>query len=129
MSEKGLVAGFLSTIVALIFGEAIGGLGVWSAVADAARTPAGGWLVLLAIGTSLGYLYSYFGFDKLFGKEAVVKGAAYGMLIWIVTLILAAVFPALSQVAFAEPIRANLFLQALTHLVWGATLGLVYQTR
>ena len=129
MSEKGLVAGFLSTIVALIFGEAIGGLGIWSAIADAALTPAGGWLVLLAIGVGLGYLYSYFGFDKLFGKEAVVKGAAYGMLIWIVTLILAAIFPTLGNAAFAEPIRAKLFLQALTHLVWGATLGLTYQSR
>lgn len=129
MSQKGLVAGFLASIIGLIFGQAVGGLGIWNAVAEAAKTPAGGWLVLLVIGTALGYVYSYFGFDKLFGKEALVKGVAYGILVWIVTLILAAIFPTLGQVAFADPIRANLFLQALTHLVWGASLGLIYQSR
>lgn len=130
MSQKGLTAGFVATVIALVFGTAVGGLGMWNAVAAAAKTPVGGWLVLLVIGTALGYLYSFVThaqYDKFFGKELVVKGVVFGVVVWIVTLILASIFPVLGEAAFAQPIRATLFLQFLTHLVWGASLGLLYQ--
>ncbi len=127
MSQKGLLAGFYASILALFFGGVTGGLGMWSVVASAARTTVGGWLVLLVVGSIAGYLYSYFGFNKLFGKEVVVKGAAFGALIWIISLILTGIFPALGKAAFADPIRVRLFLQLLTSLVWGASLGLFYE--
>lgn len=127
MGQAGLVAGFLASIVALIFGSAVGGLGIWTAVAAAAKTVVGGWLVLLVIGTTTGYLYSFVKFDQFFGKEALVKGATYGVAIWIITLVLAGIFPVLGEAAFAQPLRAGLFLQLLTHLVWGSALGLFYQ--
>lgn len=128
MSQKGAVAGFYATLIALIFASLVGGLGIWAVFAATAKTLLGGWLILLLIGSSLGYFYSYFKFDKLFAKETVVRGAAYGVLIWIFTLILAGIFPILGQAAFAEPIRTSLFLQLLTHTVYGAALGLLFES-
>lgn len=128
MSRKGLIAGFYAAIIALIFAGFVGGLGIWAVAAATAKTVFGGWLILLLIGSAFGYLYSYFRFDKLFAKETVVKGAAYGVIIWILTLILAGIFPILGQAAFAEPIRTSLFLQLLTHVVYGATLGFLFES-
>ena len=127
MGQKGLIAGFYASIIALIFGSLVGGLGVWSVFAATSKTVLGGWLILLVIGSALGYLYSFVNYDKFFKKEFVVKGAAYGIVIWIITLILAGIFPILGQVAFAQPLRTVLFVQALTHLVWGAILGYLFQ--
>lgn len=129
MREKGLVAGFYASVIALIFGHAVGGLGIWSAVAATSRTPLGGALVLLIIGAFLGYLYSYVEFGKFFGKEAIVKGVTFGVGVWLLTLIVASIFPILAERAFAVPLRANLFVQLLTHVVWGAGLGMFYEQR
>ena len=127
MGQKGLIAGFYASIIALIFGSLIGGLGVWSVFAATSKTVLGGWLILLVIGLALGYLYSFINYDKFFKKEYIVKGAAYGIVIWIITLILAGIFPILGQAAFAQPLRTVLFVQLLTHLVWGATLGYLFE--
>jgi uncharacterized membrane protein YagU involved in acid resistance len=127
LSQKALIAGFLATFIAIIFGKMTEGLGVWLSFEATAKTVLGGWLVLLVIGSSLGYLYSFVKFSQLFGKEAVVKGAAYGVVVWIATLILASIFPVLASTAFAEPIRTTLFLQLLTHVVWGVSLALLYE--
>ena len=127
VGQAGLIAGFLASIIALIFGSAVGGLGVSTAVAAAARTAVGGWLILLVIGTTAGYIYTFVKFNEFFGKEALVKGAAYGVVIWIITLVLAGIFPVLGEAAFAQPLRAGLFLQLLTYLVWGSALGLFYK--
>ena len=127
MGQKGLIAGFYASIIALIFGSLVGGLGVWSVFAATSKTVLGGWLILLVIGSALGYLYSFINYDKFFKKEYIVKGAAYGIVIWIITLILAGIFPILGQAAFAQPLRTVLFVQLLTHLVWGATLGYLFE--
>ena len=129
MGQKGLIAGFYASIIALIFGSLVGGLGVWSVFAATSKTVLGGWLILLVIGSALGYLYSFVNYDKFFKKEFIVKGAAYGIVIWIISLILAGIFPILGQVAFAQPLRTVLFVQALTHLVWGATLGYLFEQK
>lgn len=129
MGLKGLSAGLVATIIALLFASTVGGLGMWAAVAATAKTVTGGWLALLVIGAGLGYLYSFVALDKLFGKEALVKGAAYGVAIWILTLIAASIFPYLGEATFAPPLRASLFLQLLSHVVWGASLGLLYEQK
>lgn len=97
------------------------------ALAQVAKTPLGGWLLLLLIGSCLGYLYSYLGFNKLFGKEVTIKGAAYGVVVWIISLIVASNFPYLGNATFVEPIRTTLFLQVATSIVWGAALGLFFE--
>lgn len=129
MGLKGLSAGLVATIIALLFAANVGGLGMWGAVAAAAKTVTGGWLALLVIGAGFGYLYSFVDLGKLFGKEILVKGAAYGVAIWILTLIVASIFPYLGEAAFSEPLRANLFLQLLSSVVWGASLGLLYEQK
>lgn len=129
MGQKGLISGFYASIIGLLFGWAVGGLGIWTAFAASARTPLGGWLILLVIGSALGYLYSLIKFSDLFGKEAIIKGASYGVIVWIASLIVASIFPALGQSAFVEPIRSTLFVQLLTHIVWGASLGLLYEQK
>lgn len=129
LTQKALVAGLYASVIGLVFGAAVGGLGAWQAVAAASKTPIGGVFVLLLIGSIFGYLYSFIGFDKWFKKEALVKGAAYGVLIWIATLIVAGIFPVAGETAFSQPLRAGLFVQLLTHLVWGASLGLLYEQR
>ena len=129
LDQKGLVSGFYASIIALIFGSLVGGLGIWSVFAATSRTVVGGWLILLVIGIGLGYLYSFVKYDKFFQKEHIVKGAVYGVIIWIITLILAAIFPILGQAAFAQPLRSVLFVQLLTHLLWGATLGFLFEQK
>ncbi|OGE05122.1 hypothetical protein A3B51_00585 [Candidatus Curtissbacteria bacterium RIFCSPLOWO2_01_FULL_41_18] len=129
LGQKGLISGFYASIIGLLFGSAVGGLGIWTAVAASVKTPLGGWLIFLVIGSALGYLYSFFKFSEFFGKEAIIKGAAYGIVIWIASLILASIFPALGQAAFVDPIRANLFVQLMTSLVWGASLGLLFEQK
>ncbi len=129
MGQKGLIAGFYATIIGLLFGSAVGGLGMWTAVAASAKTPLGGWLILLLVGSFFGYLYSFFKFNEFFGKDAVIKGVAYGIVIWIASLIVASIFPALGQATFIEPIRANLFVQLTTSVVWGASLGLLFEQK
>lgn len=127
MNQRGLVAGFYASAIGLVFGSAVGGLGMWTAVAASAKTPLGGFLILLLVGSALGYVYTSVKFDQLFGKEIVVKGASFGVIIWILGLIIAGFFPALSQSAFVEPLRSVLFVQLLTHIVWGAALGLFFE--
>jgi len=129
LGQKGLIAGFYASIIALIFGSLVGGLGVWSVFAATSKTVLGGWLILLVIGLALGYLYSFINYDKFFKKEYIVKGTAYGVVIWLITLILAGIFPILGQAAFAQPLRTVLFVQLLTHLVWGATLGYLFEQK
>jgi len=82
LGQKGLIAGFYASIIALIFGSLVGSLGVWSVFAATSKTVLGGWLILLVIGSALGYLYSFVNYDKFFKKEFIVKGAAYGIVIW-----------------------------------------------
>lgn len=129
MGQKGLIAGFYASIIGLLFGSAVGGLGVWTVVAASAKTPLGGWLILLVIGSAFGYLYSFFKFSEFFGKEALMKGVAYGVVIWIASLITASIFPVLGRAAFVDPIRSNLFVQLMTSIVWGASLGLLFEQK
>lgn len=129
MTEKGLVAGFIATIFGAYFAWAIGGLGMWAALLNVTFTRFGGWLLLLFIGTTFGYLYSYFGFSRFFGKEAIVKGATYGVIIWIISLIISSIFPYLGDFTFADSVRTNLFLQLVSYIFWGSILGFLYEQK
>lgn len=117
-----IVAGFVSTIVGLFIGAAFGNLGGWEPILAQAETQLGSWILAVFLGIVFALIYVYLGFMTFLPGITPVKGAIYGILLWILLVIVGAFNLSVSLAVFSNP-----FTGVVLHLIWGATLAMVYQ--
>lgn len=122
-----VLAGLGASLVALVAGSLLGTFGAWGIALDQSPTPAGRWIIALTLGVIMSAVYVYAGFSKFLPGSAVDRGVVYGLLIWVVTLVLGAIVGSLGNYAFAEPSSRTVFLSLVLHIIWGGTLGFLYQ--
>lgn len=126
MPQKAIPAGFGAAVLGLFLGALFGTYGAWTPVFFLATPGVSRWALAITLGIIFAFIYDYVQ-KSLPGKTGIQKGAAFGLLVWIVTLILGAIF-----VFFRDAVYASgtvLFLAALLHLVWGGTLGYLYEQK
>lgn len=117
-----MVAGLVSTIVGLSIGATFGTLGGWEPIIGQAETQLGSWILALVLGIVFALIYVYLGFMTFLPGITPVKGALFGILVWVLLIIIGAFNLSVSLAVFTSP-----FTGVVLHLVWGATLAIVYQ--
>jgi hypothetical protein len=122
MAVSAIVSGFISTVAALIVGESFGTLGGWEPILIQAQTLLGSWILALFFGSIFALAYAFLGFSTFLPGIIPLKGALYGILIWVLLVIIGAFNSAVSLAIFSQP-----FLGVVLHIIWGGLLTSVYQ--
>lgn len=128
MDSNTIRAGIGAGVVALITGAVLGTYGGWAPVFSLAATDFGFWVVALALSTVLAFVYSYW-FDAFLPGSAIVRGAIFGVLVWILMLILGGVSDFFKEATYPDPAGAVVFLTLVLHGIWGAVLGTLLRAR
>jgi len=128
MDPRAIRAGIGSGIVALVVGGVLGTYGGWAPVFNLAGNQLGSWALALALSTFLVYIYGYW-FNAFLPGTAVVRGVTFGILVWILMLILGGVSNFFKEATYPDPAGPTVFLTLILHTVWGSILGLLYEVR
>lgn len=123
-----LRAGFGAAVVALLVGAVFGSYGGWAPVLNLAGTYLGSWIIAIILVSVLAFVYAYW-FNEFLPGTPVVRGAIFGILVWILLLILGGVSSFFKAAVYPSPAGSSLFLSLLLHLAWGSTLGLLYEAK
>lgn len=127
MHNRIVSAGLVSSIIALVVGSVFNTYGAWGLMLTQAETTAGRWIIAMAIGIFLAWVYSFFRSNFFVASTPAFRGVAFGLIIWIVTLILATLIEEFRVFAFKVPVGSTLFLTAIFHALWGGVLASVYE--
>ncbi|MEX0616459.1 MAG: hypothetical protein WD231_01440 [Candidatus Woykebacteria bacterium] len=129
MDLRVLKSGFGSAILALIVGGVLGTYGGWSAVLQLSSAQFGSWIIAVVLSVALAYIYSSW-FNSFLPGTPTARGAIYGVLVWVLMLILGGVSVFFKEATYPEA-RAGqvIFLTLILHVVWGASLGLLHESR
>jgi hypothetical protein len=128
MDPRVLRAGVGSSIVALLTGAALGTYGGWTPVFNLAGSQFGFWIVAVVLGTLMVYIYGYW-FNAFLPGTPVIRGAIFGVLVWILMLILGGVSTFFKEATYPNPAGPVVFLTLVLHVVWGSFLGVLYEIR
>lgn len=128
MDSRVVKAGIGSGLVALLAGAVLGTYGGWSAVFELAENNFGFWVVAVALSAFIAYVYGYW-FNAFLPGTAVVRGALFGVLVWILMLILGGVFGFFKEATYPDPAGPVVFLTLVLHVVWGGVLGVLYEAK
>ena len=135
---RAMIAGFIATVVLsilMLLKSMMGvmpGLDLISMLARMAHTMMGmpdtpmvGWVIHFLIGTVLwGVLFALL-FKSLPGSAPVVKGMAFGVLAWLVMMLIPMPLAGAGLFGMHMGIMAPMMTLVL-HLIWGAVLGATY---
>lgn len=127
MYNRVVTSGIVSAIVALVVGSVFGTYGAWGLVLTQAESTAGRWVIAIAAGIFLAWVYSYFRKNFFITSTPSFRGVAFGLVVWLVTIILATMVEQMREFAFKAPVGSTLFLTAIFHAIWGGVLGSVYE--
>lgn len=128
MDSRVVRAGIGSGLVALLAGGVLGTYGGWSAVFELAANNFGFWVVAGALSVFVAYVYGYW-FNAFLPGTTVVRGAIFGVLVWILMLILGGVFAFFKEATYPDPAGPVVFLTLILHVVWGGVLGFLYEAK
>ena len=128
MDPRAIRAGVSASLIALLVGAAFGTYGGWSPVFELAGTIFGFWAVAIVLGTVLAYIYGYW-FNAFLPGTPVIRGVIYGLLVWILMLILGGVSTFFKEATYPNPAGPTVFLTLMLHVVWGTVLGILYEVR
>lgn len=128
MHNRIVSAGLVSAIVSLVVGSVFNTYGAWGLMLTQAETTAGRWIIAMAIGIFLAWVYSFFRNNFFVAATPAFRGVAFGLTFWIVTLILATLIEEFRVFAFKVPVGSTLFLTAILHAIWGGVLASVYES-
>jgi hypothetical protein len=128
MDSQVVRAGIGSGLVALLVGGVLGTYGGWAAVFELAASNFGFWVVAVSLSVFIAYVYGYW-FNAFLPGTTVVRGALYGVLVWILMLILGGVFAFFKEATYPDPAGPTVFMTLVLHIVWGGVLGLLYEAR
>ena len=128
MDARTIRSGLGAGIVALLVGGALGTYGGWSAVYSLALNNFGFWIVAITLAVFAAYIYGYW-FNAFLPGTPAVRGALFGILVWILMLILGGVFGFFKEATFPDPTGPVVFLTLILHVVWGGVLGMLQETR
>ena len=128
MDARTIRSGFGSGLVALLVGAALGTYGGWLAVFSLAANNVGFWILAVILAVFAAYIYGYW-FNAFLPGTPVVRGALFGVLVWILMLILGGVFGFFKEATYPDPTGPAIFLTLVLHVVWGGVLGMLYEAR
>ena len=128
MDQRAVRAGVGSGIVAILVGAVFGTFGGWEPVFTLASTTFGSWIVAVVLSSVLAFVYGYW-FNAFLPGSAIVRGTLFGVLVWILMLILGGVSDFFKSATYPDPSGPTVFLTLLLHAVWGSVLGIVYESR
>jgi len=134
----GLLAGFIATVVASILMLLKGMMGMvpeFNAIAGNAQilnriglggTPVSGWIGHFLIGTvAWGLLYPAI-VDRLPGSGAAVKGLVFGVVVWLLMMVIWMPLAGHGLFAMPEPGVMAMGLALMVHLIFGLVIGTLY---
>jgi len=128
MDPRAIRAGVGASLAALLVGAAFGTYGGWAPVFDLAGSQLGSWAVAIVLGTVLAYIYGYW-FNAFLPGTPVIRGVIFGVLVWILMLILGGVSSFFKEATYPDPAGPTVFLTLMLHVVWGSLLGILYEVR
>lgn len=128
MDPRLVRAGVGSGFILLLSGFALGTFGGWSVVLSLAPNDFGFWVVALVLSTVVAYIYGYW-FNAFLPGTPVVRGVIFGVLVWILMLILGGVSDFFKEATYPDPSGPTVFLTLLLHTIWGAALGILHEVR
>lgn len=128
MDSKVIRAGINSAVITLLSGTILGTFGGWSAVYNLAPNLFGIVILASVFSILLCYIFSYWFADFLPGTS-LLKGALFGILVWIAFLILGGVSTFFKDAVYASNSGQILFLALINHLIWGAILSIFLESK
>ncbi len=134
---RSMIAGFTATAVLSLLMMMKGAMGVMpqldviTMLSGMARSMIGmggagiGWLMHFLIGTVLwGVLFALL-YDRLPGSHAIAKGMSFGVLAWVLMMILAMPMAGAGLFGVGLGMMAPV-MTLILHLIWGSVLGFVF---
>src|SRR4030067_3124415 len=128
MDARTIKSGAGAGLIALLVGASLGTYGGWSAFFSLALNNFGFWILAVVLAVFAAYIYVYW-FNAFLPGTPVVRGAIFGVLVWILMLILGGVFGFFKEATYPDPAGPAIFLTLVLHVVWGSILGLLYEVR
>lgn len=128
MDQKAVRAGAGSGIIAILLGAALGTFGGWEPLFGLATTEFGSWILILVLSVLSAFVYGYW-FNAFLPGTEIIRGATFGVLVWILMLILGGVSDFFKAAAYPDPAGPTVFLTLVLHAVWGSILGILYESR
>ena len=128
MDPRAIRAGVGASAVGFIVGGALGTYGGWTPVLSLAGSQFGFVVIGATLGIALAYIYGYW-FSAFLPGTAVIRGVIYGVLLWILMLILGGVSSFFKEATYPDPAGPVIFLTLVLHVVWGGVLGVLYESR
>lgn len=129
MSKNVYAAGVVAGVIVLIVSGLFETNGAWGLLLNLTGNPAGRWLVGITASVVLVTLYEYLDLSKSLPGDSKIRGALYGLLVWVATLIVGLVIPAVGSYTYQTPQMSTLVLTAAVFLIWGFTFGAVLEER
>lgn len=127
MDSKNLRIGLYSGALAIVVGTALGTYGGWLPLANQSNNLVGAAIIGLVFSILLAYIFGHYFVNFLPGTP-LVKGVIFGILIWLIFLILGNLGNFFKDAVYPlENKETALFLSLVLHTVWGAAVGL-FQT-
>lgn len=126
MDPRAIRAGIGASLVGLFVGGVLGTFGGWAPVFALANSQVGFAIIAIVLGIVLAYIYGYW-FNSFLPGTTVIRGAIFGVLVWILMLILGGVSVFFKEATYPDPAGATIFLTLVLHAVWGGVLGLLYE--
>lgn len=126
MDSRAIKSGVGSSIVGLLVGGVLGTYGGWAPVFELASTQIGFWVIALSLGVALSYIYGSW-FNSFLPGSAALRGGVFGILVWILMLILGGVSVFFKDATYPDPAGSTVFLTLILHVIWGKVLGILYE--
>lgn len=129
MSKNVYAAGVIAGVVALIVTAIFETSGAWGLLLSVTNNPVGRWLIGITASVVLVTLYEYLDLSRSLPGDSKIRGALYGLLVWVATLIVGLIIPAVGSYTYEAPQMSTLILTAAIFLIWGFTFGAVLEER
>src|SRR4030065_2554629 len=126
MDARTIKSGAGAGLIALLVGASLGTYGGWFAVFSLALNNFGFWILAVVLAVFAAYIYGYW-FNAFLPGTPVIRGVTYGVLVWILMLILGGVSTFFKEATYPNPAGPTVFLTLILHVVWGSILGLLYE--
>src|SRR4030067_2678872 len=109
MDARTIKSGAGAGLIALLVGSSFGTYGGWSAVFSLALNIFGFWILAVVLAVFAAYIYGYW-FNAFLPGTPVIRGVLFGVLVWILMLILGGVLGFFKEATYPDPTGPAVFL-------------------
>lgn len=128
MEAKTIRSGIFSAIILLLTGLIFGSFGGWEPIYRVTDNIFGSAILAVTFSIFLSFVYFNW-FRNFLPGSPVIRGALFGILVWIFFLILGGLSNFFKEAVYPQNPGSALFLSLILNTIWGGTLGIFLESK